>query len=403
MDRLLANSGRLLLLGNEAIARGLIEAGVGVAATYPGTPSSEIGGVLEKIAAPAGMYFEYSVNEKVAVEVAGAAAASGVRSFAFMKHVGLNVASDAFMTLSYTGVRAGMVIMTADDPFCHSSQNEQDNRYYAKLGLYPMLEPATPAEAKDMVIEGFRLSELLKAPVLLRTTTRVNHARGAVELRKASPPVREGHFDKDPQRFVPVPANARLGRVEQLRRMERASKMSEGSSLNFTVGSSRLGVVTSGVSYTYAREWLEDVEILKLGFTNPIPEEKVRRFLEGKHRVVVLEELEPYLEDEVRRIAQQSHIDVEVIGKRTGHLPRAFEYSPDLVLSLRSVLRVKEEKEPLSAIPLKLPSRPPVLCAGCPTALPITRSRRPWARRGRSTPRTSGATHPGDTASNAIR
>ena len=366
MERLLANSGRLLLLGNEAIARGLIEAGVGVAATYPGTPSSEIGGVLEKIAAPAGMYFEYSVNEKVAVEVAGAAAVSGVRSFAFMKHVGLNVASDAFMTLSYTGVRAGMVIMTADDPSCHSSQNEQDNRYYAKLGLYPMLEPSTPAEAKDMVVESFRLSELLKAPVLLRTTTRVNHARGAVDLKKASPPMREGHFDKDPQRFVPVPANARLGRMEQLKRMERATKMSEGSSLNFVVGSSRTGVVTSGVTYTYAREWLKDVEILKLGFTNPLPEEKVRRFLEGKHRVVVLEELEPYLEDEVRRIAQQSGINVEILGKRTGHLPRAFEYSPDLILSLSSILSVKREKEPLPPISLQLPSRPPVLCAGCP-------------------------------------
>ena len=185
MDRLLADSGRLLLLGNEAIARGLIEAGVGVAATYPGTPSSEVGGVLEDIASQAGMYFEYSTNEKVAVEVAGAAAASGVRSFAFMKHVGLNVASDALMTLAYTGVRAGMVVMTADDPSCHSSQNEQDNRYYAKLGLLPMLEPSTPAEAKDMVVEGFRISELLGTPVLLRTTTRVNHARGAVGLSKA--------------------------------------------------------------------------------------------------------------------------------------------------------------------------------------------------------------------------
>lgn len=366
MDRLLGNGGRLLLLGNEAIARGLIEAGVGFASTYPGTPSSEVGGILENIASDAGMYFEYSVNEKVAVEVAGAAAASGVRSFVFMKHVGLNVASDAFMTLSYTGVRAGMVVMTADDPSCHSSQNEQDNRYYAKLGLYPMMEPSTPAEARDMLVEAYRVSEIIGAPVLFRTTTRVNHARGAVELRPAARPVRKGRFDKDPQKFVTVPANARLMRLEQLKRMEKALRLSEASQLNFIVGCSRIGVITSGVTYTYAREWLEDVEVLKLGFTNPIPEEKVRRFLQGKQRVVVLEELEPYLEDEVRRIAQQGGISVEILGKRTGHLPRAFEFSPDLILSLGSVLKVKKEREPLPAVPVKLPPRPPVLCAGCP-------------------------------------
>jgi indolepyruvate ferredoxin oxidoreductase alpha subunit len=366
LDKLLAESGRLLLLGNEAIARGLIEAGVGLAATYPGTPSSEVGGILEDIASAAGMYFEYSTNEKVAVEVAGAAAASGVRSFAFMKHVGLNVASDAFMTLSYTGVRAGMVVMSADDPSCHSSQSEQDNRFYAKLGLVPMLEPSTPAEARQMVLEGFRISEQLGTPVLLRTTTRVNHARGVVEMMKGKAPVRKGQFDKDPQHFVTVPANARVDRIEQLKRMERALKMSEASTLNFVVGSSVVGVITSGVTYTYAREWLDDVEILKLGFTNPVPEDRVRRFLEGKQKVVVLEELEPVLEDEVRRIAQQYGVKVEILGKRTGHLPRAFEYSPDLILKLGAILKVRPEKEPLSVPGLKLPSRPPVLCAGCP-------------------------------------
>jgi indolepyruvate ferredoxin oxidoreductase, alpha subunit len=366
LDKLLADSGRLLLLGNEAIARGLIEARVGLATTYPGTPSSEVGGILEDIASQAGMYFEYSTNEKVAMEVGGAAAASGVRSFVFMKHVGLNVASDAFMTLSYTGVRAGMVIMSADDPSCHSSQNEQDNRFYAKLGLFPMVEPSTPAEARDMLVEAFRISEALGTPVLFRTTTRVNHARGAVDLHNALVPVRKGRFEKDPQRFVTVPAHARLGRIEQLKRMDQALKESEASPLNFVVGSSRVGVITSGVTYTYAREWLEDVEILKLGFTNPVPEEKIRNFLKGKQRVVVLEELEPYLEDEVRRIAQQGGIAVEILGKRTGHLPRAFEYSPDLILGLGSILKVTPEKEPLPAVTLKLPSRPPVLCAGCP-------------------------------------
>ncbi len=366
MERLLADSGRLLLLGNEAITRGLIEAGVGLAATYPGTPSSEVGKALEKVASHAGMYFEYSVNEKVALEVAGAAAASGVRSFAFMKHVGLNVASDALLTLACTGVRAGMVVMTADDPSCHSSQSEQDNRYYAKLGLIPMLEPSTPAEARDMVVEAYRLSELLATPVLLRTTTRVNHARGPVDLKRAPRPQAKGAFEKDPQRFVTVPANARLLRLEQLERMERALKLSEASPLNYVVGSSRIGIVTSGVTYTYAREWLEDVEILKLGFTNPVPEKKICKFLQGKQRVVVLEELEPYLEDEVRRIAQQHGISVEILGKRTGHLPRAFEFSPDVIFSLKNILPVRAEKAPVDVPQLALPSRPPVLCAGCP-------------------------------------
>lgn len=367
MDRLLADSGRLLLLGNEAIARGLIEAGVGLAATYPGTPSSEVGKALEDIAAPAGMYFEYSVNEKVAMEVAGAAAMSGVRSFAFMKHVGVNVASDALMTLAYTGVRAGMVVMTADDPSCHSSQSEQDNRYYAKLGLLPMLEPSSPAEARDMVIEAYRLSELLSVPVLLRTTTRVNHARGVVDLRKAPKPVSKGVFEKDPQRFVTVPANARTLRTEQLKRMEHALKLSESSTLNYVLGTnSRAGVIVSGVAFTYAREWLKDVDILKLGFTYPVPEEKIRKFLAGKERVVILEELEPYLEDEVRRIAQQHHVNVEVLGKRTGHLPRAFEYSPDLILSLKDILPVRPERPAAVQPKTPLPPRPPVLCAGCP-------------------------------------
>ncbi|WP_236993895.1 indolepyruvate ferredoxin oxidoreductase subunit alpha [Methanomassiliicoccus luminyensis] len=366
LDKLLAEGGRLLLLGNEAIARGLIEAGAGLAATYPGTPSSEVGGVLDDIAKDAGMYFEYSVNEKVAMEVAGAAAVSGVRSFVFMKHVGLNVASDAFMSLSYTGVRAGMVVMTADDPSCHSSQNEQDNRFYAKLGLVPMLEPSTPAECKDMVMEAFRVSEALGTPVLLRTTTRVNHARGAVELGTPALGKRKSVFEKDPRRFVTVPANARLGRVEQLKRMEKALEMAEASPLNFVDGSSDIGVIASGVAYTYAREWLDGVAVLKLGFSYPVPERMVLDFLRGKKTVVVLEELEPILEDEVRRIAQQSGINVEILGKRTGHLPRAFEYSPDLILALRSVLPVRKEKEPLPMPALKVPSRPPVLCAGCP-------------------------------------
>lgn len=365
MEKLLADSGRILLLGNEAIARGLIEAGCGVAATYPGTPSSEIGGVLDDIADKVGMYFEYSVNEIVAMEVAAAAAVSGVRSFAFMKHVGLNVASDAFMTLSYVGVRAGMVILTADDPSIHSSQSEQDNRYYAKFGLVPMLEPTTPAECKEMIIEAFELSEKLHSPVLVRTTTRVNHARGAVTLNKPRKMVNKGVFVKDPAHLVTVPANARRDRLDQLERIEKAQKLSDISPLNYVIGHGADGIITSGVSYTYAAEYIEDAEILKLGFSYPLPEEKVKKFLQSKQRVVVIEELEPVIEDEVRRIAQQNGIKTEIIGKRSGHLPRAYEYSPDTLKALAGLLKVKPEPATLAGS-IKLPSRPPVLCAGCP-------------------------------------
>lgn len=200
-DRMLAREGNLLLLGNEAIARGCIEAGVRVAATYPGTPSSEIGTVLERIADDIGLTFEYSVNEKVAVEVCGAASASGLRSFSFMKHVGLNVASDAFMTLAYSGIKGGMVILSADDPSCHSSQDEQDNRFFAKMANVPMLEPSTPREAKGMVLEAFNISEKLETPVLLRTTTRVNHARGIVPFGPFHEIRTLGKFDKGPQPF----------------------------------------------------------------------------------------------------------------------------------------------------------------------------------------------------------
>ncbi|MDI9379064.1 MAG: thiamine pyrophosphate-binding protein, partial [Candidatus Thermoplasmatota archaeon] len=202
MADILSNSGTDLLLGNEAITRGLIEAGVKFASTYPGTPSSEIGNNLEKISQEVGMYFEFSVNEKVAMETAAAAASSGVRSIVFMKHVGLNVAADPMMTLAYSGVRGAMLILTADDPSLHSSQNEQDNRIYSKLALLPMMEPSTPAEAKDMVAEACRVSEELELPLIFRTTTRVNHARGIVEFGTPEETSAKGRFEKDTARFV---------------------------------------------------------------------------------------------------------------------------------------------------------------------------------------------------------
>ena len=211
MHKLLTNQPgeRMLLLGNEAIARGAIEAGVAFTSTYPGTPSSELSLNFFQISKESDLYFEYSTNEKVSVEVAAAAAACGVRSMAMMKHVGLNVAADALMTLAYVGVKGGMVILTADDPAMFSSQNEQDNRYYAKLSGLPMLEPSTIDEARAIVAYAFELSEKLQEPVLLRTTTRINHSSGIVTLGDIRPRRTRGSFTKDPLNLVPVPAVAR--------------------------------------------------------------------------------------------------------------------------------------------------------------------------------------------------
>lgn len=366
MSNLLAEGGRQLLLGNEAIVRGLLEAGTGFASTYPGTPSSEIGNILEKISDQAGMYFEFSTNEKVAMEVSAAAASAGVRSFTFMKHVGLNVAADPMMTLAYAGVKGGMLILSADDPSAHSSQNEQDNRYYSTLALLPMIEPSTPQEAKDMVAEAYRVSEELTLPVIYRTTTRVNHARGVVQLSDKVVPGAKGHFDRDVVRFVNIPAHARVNRNRLLELYRRAAELSERSPLNFIEGEGDVGVITSGVSYTYAKEFIDGVSILKLGFTNPLPERKIAEFVKGKRLVIVIEELEPFLEDQVLRICAQNSISVPIYGKRTGHLPRAWEFSPDTLVGIRDLVKVAEFRQPLERTDVKLPSRPPTLCAGCP-------------------------------------
>ncbi|MGD9687826.1 MAG: indolepyruvate ferredoxin oxidoreductase subunit alpha, partial [Desulfobacter sp.] len=238
MHKLLKDSPgeKIMLLGNEAIARGAVEAGVAFATTYPGTPSSEVSLNLFQMSRESDLYFEYSTNEKVSLEVAAAAANSGLRTFCMMKHVGLNVAADPLMTLAYIGVTAGMVILTADDPAMFSSQNEQDNRYYAKFGHLPMLEPSCVAEAKDMIKEAFELSETLKQPVILRTTTRINHSNAFVTFGQIKERKTKGRFERDPMRCVTVPAVARGLHVKLLERMDKAAGMSEASKFNFVTG-----------------------------------------------------------------------------------------------------------------------------------------------------------------------
>ena len=370
----------ILLLGNEAITRGAIEAGVDVATTYPGTPSSEIADTFSTIAKylkkkkeKAPFYFEYSTNEKVALEVAGAAAISGLRALTCMKHVGLNVASDTFMTYMYIGTRGGHVIISADDPSCHSSQNEQDNRYYAIFGGAPMLEPSTPQEAKEMTRKGFDISEELKSPILLRTTTRLNHARGPIELKNLQKPRKKGQFKKNPM-WVTTPAIARARHPELLKMLGKAEKISENSIFNKIINigkSTEWGIVTSGVSYNYVKEAVEDlnlnVKILKLGMTHPLPKNMCEKFIKSCKNIIIVEELEPILENQFKVMAYDLDYAVNIYGKATGHFSKLFEYNPDIVTeSLSKIFKVKNPIVKPRQSNIKLPSRPPALCPGCP-------------------------------------
>lgn len=372
---------RVLLLGNEAIARGILESGIGIVTTYPGTPASEIGDSISAIAAEAGLYMEYSTNEIVAAEVASGAANCGVRALTAMKHVGLNVASDFVMTLAYAGVRGGFVIVTADDPECYSSQNEQDNRFYALFSNLPCLEPSNPQEAKDMTIYAIEVSEKLELPVLLRTTTRVSHTRGPVVYGKLTKPRLKGEFIKDVRHLVMVPANSRPKHDVFLKKVYEAKEISETSPYNMVVheGKSRkLGVISSSSAYNYAVEALDllglDASILKLGMTHPFPEKMVGKFLKKHEKIIVVEELEPYLEMQVKAVAKDCAPKVEIHGKmKEPYFPRAGELSTRAVLAgLTAIMRerlpidFKKIDAEYADVAKELPPRPPILCAGCP-------------------------------------
>ena len=370
---------RVLLLGNEAIARGILEAGISVVTTYPGTPASEIGDSISEIAKEAGLYMEYSVNEMVAVQVAAGAANSGVRSLTAMKHVGLNVAADMVMTLAYVGVRGGYVIVTADDPECYSSQNEQDSRFYALLSNLPCLEPSNPQEAKEMTVTAIEISEKLELPVLLRTTTRVSHTRGPVQYGKVVKPNLRGDFIRDMKRLVMVPAFSRPKHDVLLRKVAEATQVSETSSYNEVVKrGGEIGIISSGSAFNYAVEAANlidlDAGFLKLGMTHPLPEKMIAKFLQSYRKVVIVEELEPYLEMQIKAIAKDHAPNVEISGKMNGNFfPRQGELSTRLVaiglskITGKSVLiDFQKISEKFAEATKGLPSRPPILCAGCP-------------------------------------
>jgi indolepyruvate ferredoxin oxidoreductase alpha subunit len=362
----------LFLLSNEAIARGAVEAGVRIATTYPGTPSSEVGDTLSLISKKFGMKFQFSVNEKVAIETAFAASISGLRSMVFMKHVGLNVASDPFMSMAYTGVRAGMVVMTADDPSMYSSQNEQDNRHYADLAHVPMIEPSNPQEAKDFLLQAFDLSEKFQLPVLFRTTTRVSHMRGLVKLGEVKKDLPEtGVFVKDVHEFVCLPSNSYTLKEKLIEKIHRLKEEADRSQINRIEhnGNGKYGIITSGAAYNsvmdVVTEYALDSDILKLGFTNPIPEKIIGDFITNHRDIIVVEELDPYLEYKIRTLAQMHGLDSRIYGKLDGFFSESHEFTPDTVAnSLSKIIGFTVQETPKGK--LDLPPRPPVLCPGCP-------------------------------------
>ena len=340
-----------LLLGNEAVARGLYEAGCRVVSSYPGTPSTEI---TEFAAKYDEIYSEWAPNEKVACEVAVGASIAGARSFCGMKHVGLNVAADPLFTASYTGVNGGMMIAVADDPGMHSSQNEQDSRHYAEASKTMMLEPADSKECLEYTKRAFELSEKFDTPVILRLTTRVAHSRGLAETSdRTDAPLKE--YTKNPQKYVMMPAFAKPRHVFVEQRIVEQTAFAEEDEIN-TVEyyDKKIGVITAGNCYNYAKEALgENASYLKLGCVYPLPEKKIIDFAAQCEKIYVIEELDPYIENHCKKLG------IKVYGKDVFTLQG--EYSQSIVAE--AILG--EEKE-FSVMDMEIPGRPPVLCAGCP-------------------------------------
>ncbi|HTY75356.1 MAG TPA: thiamine pyrophosphate-dependent enzyme [Candidatus Nanoarchaeia archaeon] len=350
-----------LLNGDEAAARGALEAGIKVAAAYPGTPSTEILETIAEVAKTFGVYAEWSINEIVAVEVAVGASMAGVRSIVSMKHVGLNVAADAAMTLAYTGVVGGMVIAVCDDPAMHSSQNEQDTRFFSVHSNIPLLDAGNPQEAYEMTRDAFELSEKLQLPIIVRMTTRVAHGKARVQVRDFQNIKRVADFDKDGCKWVMVPQNALRQHRVLLERLQMAEKLADQSRFNFLEdNAAAVGVVGSGIGYYHAKSLMKSEQFswLKLGFVYPFPRDLVRRFCSKLDKVIVVEELRPYIEDSLRGL------EVEVLGKHKLGLQEIGEFTPDAMRAAFAKIGYCDPPSP--QMHLDLPSRPPVLCPGCP-------------------------------------
>ena len=350
-------SAKRLLSANEAVAHGAAQAGCVVASAYPGTPSTEI---LENIAAfKDTIRCEWAVNEKVAMETAIGASIAGARSLTAMKHVGLNVAMDPLMTYTYVGATGGMVIVTADDPGMHSSQNEQDNRNIAKFARAPMFEPSDSQEAYDMTQAAFEVSEKYRVPCFLRLTTRTSHSSSLVNLGDFNPaPHPLIPYERDISRTIPVPMFARGQRLAAQKRAQEMSKAASRSKFNrIEPGKKQIGIITSGVAYQYVKEIFPEFTVLKLGWTNPFPADLVKKFAKTVRHVLVVEELDPFLEEQVRALG------IKVQSHKTEL--NMLELNPDRLQNLRHELLKDVPKAKAAKPDASLPTRPPVLCAGC--------------------------------------
>jgi indolepyruvate ferredoxin oxidoreductase, alpha subunit len=370
----------MFMLGNEAIARGALEAGIQVYAAYPGTPSSEISETLINLSKQSGFYAEWSVNEKVALELSFGASMTGVRAMTSMKHVGLNVAHDALMSITYMGALGGFVLVNADDPSQWSSQNEQDNRCIAEQAYIPILEPSSPQEAKDMVLDGFRMSEEFGQIFMLRSVTRISHSRGDVKLGPLPKDPKKGEFNlANRDRFICMPAWSRKNRFVMIDRLNKIREATDSMPYNQIklAKDARLGIIASGISYCYALEalrWLgleDKVAVLKIGTPFPLPEKMVRQFCSSVPEVLVVEELEPFVENHVAVIVQKADIHVKIHGKDV--VPLVGELSIRKVAD--AIAKLTGAKLPpdiaavdkvVNEITPMLPQRPPTLCAGCP-------------------------------------
>lgn len=341
------------MTGNEAVARGIFEAGVTFASAYPGTPSTEI---LENVSKYRDdIYCEWAPNEKVALESAFGASVAGARSVAAMKHVGVNVAADPMFTIGYTGVNGGMVLISADDPGCHSSQNEQDNRYYAKFAHLVCIEPSDSQESLDYIKVAFDISEEFDTAVLYRMTTRVCHSKSLVqEGERIGAPYKP--YEKNMRKYVAAPANAKAHHPRVIEKFERLKEYSENTPLNrIEWNDKKIGVITNGVAYQYAKEVFgKSASYLKIGMSHPMPMNKVKDFASQVETLYVIEELEPFMEEQIKLAG------IKCTGKEV--IPRVDELNPDIIA--KALLGEETKREQIS--PEKIVGRPPTLCAGCP-------------------------------------
>ncbi|MEM3586117.1 MAG: indolepyruvate ferredoxin oxidoreductase subunit alpha [Candidatus Jordarchaeaceae archaeon] len=375
-----------LLMGNEAVARGAFEAGVGYVSTYPGTPVSEIGNIFSEIAPKIpGLYFQLSVNEATAIQGAAGASWSGVKALTVSKHVGLNVASDSFITICYNGCNSaygegGLILVSGDDPGALGSQNEQNNRFYGPLFNAPIIEPSTPQEAKDFIVEAYKLSNQYDIPIIYRLTTRIAHSRGKVTYGPIlEKPKEKGYFKKDIPKFCSLPPHANRNKVRLIERINNIEKEAAKSKLNRTLsGKGEIGIVTSGAPYGYTVEALnlldaKNTPVLKLGITYPVSRELFTRFVQeyNLEKIIVVEEMESFLETQLKKLAHEQKLPIEIIGKEI-YPPYGELSTGDVALGLTKILG-KEPKINIQEILQKhqekskiIPARTPTFCPGCP-------------------------------------